>query len=246
MKKFAIVYENTDWGISCVETYVKGLVDAGYECVIQESFESGAADFSTIVNKIKSADVDFIMPAMYVSDSQIFWQQLKEYNVTKPIYAAGGGIIVDDFLNAVGELAEGDITLNGWSYDAMYDSYNTDLAFEIDDRCVKEVGVHVNENVANGWIAIATLIDAVERAGTNDKDAVAAEFAKTDLDRNNLPLLFHSYPGIKFGSIPTWDGSATIHNQNIYASGILTQLINGEWRQVYPDWSKNPLVWPVN
>jgi len=247
MKSFALVYENTDWGKSCLDTYAAALQTAGYTMAICEPFESGSADFSTIVNKIKSSDVDFILPAMYVSDSVLFLQQINEYQVKATLIWAGGGVLVDDFISSVGaDTADLMVTLNGWCQDSMADSVDYDLCLELNEKCLADTGTNINENVANGWIGIATLIDAVERAGTKDKDAVAEALAATDLDRTSIALLFHPYQGIKFGSVKTWNGSATMQNQNIYASGIMTQIIDETHRQVFPDWSANPFVWPVN
>ena len=115
MKSFALVYENTDWGVGCLNTYAAALQAEGYNMTICESFESGSADFSTIVNKIKNSDVDFIIPAMYVSDAVLFLQQINEYKVDSALIWAGGGVLVDDFISSVGEdTANLMVTLNGW------------------------------------------------------------------------------------------------------------------------------------
>lgn len=245
LSSFALVYENTDWGNSCMDTYAAALEAAGYEMKICESFESGSADFSTIVNKLKNANVGFIMPAMYVSDAVLFMNQYTEYGLTTPLIWAGGGILVDDFVASVGDLAENQISMNGWCLDTMADSANPELCDQINAQCIKDTGSEMNENVANGWIGIATLIDAVERAGTKDKDAVAQAMSETKLGRDSLALLFHAYEGIEMTDCPTWDGTSSMQNQNKYAACIMTQIIDGQYRQIYPDWSDNPLVWPV-
>lgn len=245
MNSFAIIYENTDWGNSCIDTYANAMEAAGMEMKICESFESGSADFSTIVNKIKNADVGFIMPCMYVSDAVLFMNQYTEYGLTNPLIWAGGGILTDDFVSSVGDLAENQISLNGWCVDTMADSANPELCDWLGERCMEDTDSGLNENVANGWVAIGTLIQAVENAGTKDKDAVAQAMSELKLDRSSLALLLHAYQGIELTDVATWDGSGTMQNQNKYASGIMTQIIDGEYRQVYPDWSANPLVWPV-
>ena len=74
MDKFAIVYENTDYGQGVVDNFGNCLTEAGYELTVCESFETGTADFSSTINKIKAADVDWVIPAMYVSDAQLFLQ----------------------------------------------------------------------------------------------------------------------------------------------------------------------------
>lgn len=245
LSSFALVYENTDWGMSCVDTYATALEAAGYEMKICESFESGSADFSTIVNKIKNAGVGFIMPAMYVSDAVLFMNQYTEYGLNNALIWAGGGILTDDFVASVGDLANNQITLNGWCVDSMADSANPDLCDELAEKCMADTGSNLNENVANGWIGVATLIQAVEDAATKDKDAVAAAMKALDLGRDSLALLLHPYQGIQMGDKATWDGSGTMQNQNIYSSGIMTQIIDGDYRQIYPDWSNNPVVWPI-
>ena len=84
-----------------------------------------------------------------------------------------------------------------------------------------------NENVANGWLAAMVLFEAIDRAGTTDKDSVAAELLATDLPADDIALLFHPYPGVKFGQL------LNMKNQNIYASPCITQVIDGNMRQVF-------------
>jgi len=246
MESFAMIYENTDWGNSCVDTYAAALQAAGYEMKLCESFESGSADFSTIVNKLKSADPDWVIPAMYVSDAQLFLNQFNEYGVESALIWCGGGVLTDEFITSIGDYAENQISTNGWSMDLMDASYDPDLAYALNDKCIEETGSTINENVANGWQAIGTLIDAVERAASTDADDIVAALDETDIVKGHLSLLFHAYPFCRFEDVETWDGSGIMQNQNPCAEVVMTQIVDGAYRMVYPDWDGNPLVWPVN
>ena len=223
--KFAIIHENTDWGVGVNQKYGDAIRGAGYEVVLSESFETGSADFSALVNKIKNADVDAILPAMYVSDANLFVQQLAEYDVNVPLISAGGGMLVDEFTTTLGAYAEYILTINGWSWDTL--ATKPELVQEYDARCLEEYGCVSNENVANGWLAAMVLFEAFDRAGTMDKDAVAAELLATDLPADDIALLFHPYPGVKFGEM------LTMKNQNLLASPVITQVIDGAMRLVY-------------
>lgn len=229
VKKFAIIHESTDWGVSVNQKYGNAIKDAGYEVVLSESFETGVADFSAIVNKIKNADVDAILPAMYVSDANLFVQQLAEYDVNVPLIAAGGGMLVDEFIDTLGDYAEFILTINGWSLDTLASKPEKMQGYikEYTELCQKEYGSLPNENVANGWLAAMVLFEAIDRAGTTDKDSVAAELLATDLPADDIALLFHPYPGVKFGQL------LNMKNQNIYASPCITQVIDGNMRQVF-------------
>lgn len=225
VENFAIVYENTDWGVGVNQDYGNALMEAGYNIAISETFESGSADFSSIVNKIKNEDVDAILPAMYVSDANLFVQQLAEYDVNVPIIGAGGGMLVDDFLTTVGDYAEYILTINGWSWDTL--ASKPELAREIDARCLEELGTVSNENIANGWLGIMLLYEAFNNAGTTDKDAVAEALVGTDIGADDIALLFHPFQGVDFGEV------RTMTNQNIYSSAVITQVIDGAWRLVF-------------
>ena len=245
LNSFAIIYENTDWGNSCVDTYAAGMVAAGMEMKICESFESGSADFSTIVNKVKAAGVDFIVPCMYTSDSVLFMSQYTEYGLTTPLIWVGGGILTDEFITSLGDLAENQISMCSWTYDSMADSNDPELCQWVHERCMEDTGSQINENITNGWIGMGVLIDAVERAATKDKDAVAKAARETKLGRDSLAMVLSAYPGIEMGDTPTWDGTAIMQNQNKTTNGIFIQIVDGEYRQIWPDWSGNPLVWPI-
>ena len=190
-----------------------------------EAFETGKADFSSIVNKLKSVEVDAILPAMYVSDANLFVQQLAEYDVNVPLIAAGGGMLVDDFISTVGEYAEGMLTINGWSSDVL--ASKPELAREIDAKCQADYGCISNECVANGWLGAMIMYEAFETAGTADKDAVAEALLATNVGSDDIALLFHPYQGCDFDVV---DGMT---NQNMHAKAVITQVIDGEMRMVF-------------
>lgn len=225
LENFAIIHENTDWGSGVVTSYGDLLKEAGYNLVLVEAFETGKADFSSIVNKIKSADVDAILPAMYVSDANLFVQQLAEYDVNVPLIGAGGGMLVDDFISTMGEYAEGILTINGWSSDVL--ASKPELAREIDAKCQEDFGCISNEQIANGWLGAMVMYEAFETAATTDKDAVAEALLATNIDDSDLALLFHPYQGCDFEVV---DGMT---NQNKYAKAVITQVIDGQMRMVF-------------
>jgi branched-chain amino acid transport system substrate-binding protein len=241
LARIAIVFENTDFGKGTSDVFARAVNAIGATVIMNESFQSESSDLSSVVTKIKQLNPDLVLPAMYLNDALLFTRQMMEYDCNVPIVAQGGGFLAVDFPQKAGKkLSQYLIVGSGWFPDVI-DAAKTQEAKDIRAAYIKSSGHDMNEAVSFGWLGMYVLLDAIQRAGSTNREAIAQALDATDLPADHPALMFHAYGGIKFGD----DGKR--FNQNVYAAFMFAQMFNGQFKMVYPPEmivGKNPLVFP--
>ena len=238
-KKIALIYESSDWGSGGYDNMLKYVVPAtGIEVVMAESFDTNMSDFSAIINKLKASDADLVVPFMYLSDAILFTTQMAEYDCNVPMMPMGGGFSVSEFYPSVGELAEYIMCCGPWVADII--NSRGDMAKQIREDYIAEYGVDMTEYEANGWLGMGVLLDGIDRADSTDHDAIAAALLETDLTPDDLPMIFHDYTGVTFGTV-----NDSIYNQNTQANACAMQFMDGAWKYASVDPATTSMVWPV-
>jgi len=86
-KRFAIIYEETDYAIPLAERFRDNLKRDGGEVTLYDSFLRDEHDFRSLVTRLKAQNVDAIYLGVQSPDSAvIFLQQLKELGVKAVVY----------------------------------------------------------------------------------------------------------------------------------------------------------------
>ena len=60
-KSCAVMYLNTDWGVSTNDYLLQGLNDAGIELLGDEAYAENETDFSSVISKLKATDADTVV-----------------------------------------------------------------------------------------------------------------------------------------------------------------------------------------
>ena len=241
-KTFAIIAEDTDWGNGTRVDVTKYLTEKYPEVkiVISETYPANTSDMSSIINKIKAANPDIVVPCSYVNDALLFTQQMADYKLNNTIVSSGSGFAVGDFLEKAGKNAEYIYGSTGWNSGLL--EYLGEEARNVND---KFKGIHnydMDEFSANGYLSAGVVADALERAASTDREAIRAALAATDIKPGHPALALHPYKGVKFGEL------SGMVNQNIHSAVTMTQILGGKFVVVYPFEmikDKNPAVFPV-
>jgi branched-chain amino acid transport system substrate-binding protein len=240
--KWAIIAENTDWGngtLTAVTNYLtQNYPDA--EIVVSESYAANTADMSSIINKIKAANPDVVVPCSYVNDALLFTQQMADYKLSNTIVSSGSGFAAGDFIEKAGTNAEYIYGSTGWNSGLL--AHLGDEAKAINEQYKALMGFDMDEFSANGYLGAAVVVDAIERAASSDPAAIHKAIQETDIKPGHPALALHPYKGVKFGEL------MGMQNQNIYSEVTMTQILNGEFVVVYPFemlGDNNPAVYPA-
>lgn len=245
IKKVAIVYENTDWGKG-MSAGLKKEITASHpslNVVLNENYEANAPDFSAIVNKIKAAGPDIVIPMNYLNDALLFVKTMADYKVNVPILAHSGGYTVPEFLKNAGKNANFVMTFSSWDSGIL--KFKNDEAKRINERYKKEYsnGVDMDTYSANGWLGAAVMVNAIERSASTETEKINTALAATDLPATAYECTLHPFQGIKFGK------TLGMTNQNLYAKSVILQILDGKFTMIAPTSmvpdKDSALVWPI-
>ncbi len=208
VKKIAFVYENGDWGKGFAGQWKKLAAEAGYEVVLDEPYPSTATDLSPVVQKIRRSRADVLMLVSNAADAILLTNTLAEYKVKlKAIVASGGGHADPFFIKAVGKNAQHIFDIVEWEADV-----NKPGAKEVNAKYKAKYGYNLTGEAVDAYVSMYVVKDALERAGSLDKDAIRKALAKTNLSGG--PGMIVGYDAIEF------DASG----QNSHASLVMVQI----------------------
>ncbi len=238
--KIAIVYDEGDWGAAAVSNWRNNAEEWGYEIVVDEAVSESTTDMSTLVSKIKAADADLVITAVFTSATNLLAKTLYDYQCSAVIAGLGGGVGDTTFIQEAGAAAEGVLYTAPWvpSWGGGSDEVNA-LAAQFKEKYDYEMTMEP----AWGWLAVATVIEAIEQAGSADREAIADALYTIDIPSDSWVMLFSGYDGVKFctegqSSEKYGSTSGERYNQNLAlgdTSGmILIQVQDGAWTAVYP------------
>ncbi len=238
--KIAIVYDEGDWGSAAVGQWRSNAESWGYEVVVDEAVSESTTDMSTLVSKIKAEETDLVILAIFTSATNLFVKTMEDFQCDAMIAGLGGGVGDTTFIEEAAVAAENVLYTAPWvpSWGGASDEVNA-LAAQFADT----YGYEMTMEPAWGWLAIATVIEAIENAGSADREAVADALYATDISSDSWVMMFSGYDGIKFcteGQTSEKYGSTSgeRYNQNTNlgdTSGmILIQVQDGEWVATYP------------
>ena len=208
VKKIAFVYENGDWGKGFAGQWKKLAKEAGYEVVLDEPYPSTATDLSPVVQKIRRARPDVLMLVSNAADAILLTNTIANYKVKlKAIIASGGGHADPSFIKAVGKNAQYIFDIVEWETDV-----NKPGAVETNEKYKAKYGYNLTGEAVDAYLSMYLIKDALERAGSLDKDAIRKALAETNL--SDGPGMIVGYDAVEF------DASG----QNSHASLVMVQI----------------------
>jgi hypothetical protein len=94
-----------------------------------------------------------------------------------------------------------------------------------------------------GWLGMATVINAIEAAGSADREAVADALYSLDVGADDWSLWFSGYEGVHFATDGQTRDGFTSDNHERYNNNdklgdtdgmVMVQVQDGQWTIVYP------------
>ena len=165
----------------------------GYDVVYDELYAVGTLDYASAVTKIKSLDVDWVYVTGYTQDLVLFRKQMVDLGLHAPIVTMITGPAYKEFVDSLGELAEGVTSASWWHHAAAYESsdvFGTTAEFTREFR--SREGHDPDYVHASSAAALVVLQQAIENAGSKDRATVRDALTKIDI------ITF--YGPIKFGA----------------------------------------------
>ena len=235
-KTYGLLVEGTEWGKSHAENVRKIAKGMDYDLVLDEAYPPGQADFSSQILKIRSKKPDFLIVAMYTPDHILFNKQQMEQKLDLPfgLHSVGSGAEDPAFYAATPPKAV--------EYMFVQEDFQIDITDvakwtePINKRTKEMLGYDLNAYVAQGYSNAYVIADALERAGSADRDKIREALAKTNITSG--PALITGYQKIAFDAT----------GQNVDSHGVISQNLKGKRSTVWPVANRPPgfkPVWPI-
>ena len=234
IKTLGLLYENTEYGQSTAKSWKEYAKEYGFQVQLDEPYPHQTTDVTPVILKFKNANPDAVLTVSYISDQILITKTLAE-NKWRPkvFFAAGGSETQPEFLKAVGDLAEHHFNIIAYSPDLLL---MKPWAKKMVEEYEKEYGEQFPGDASTSYVTLYVLADALERAGSKDREKIREALAKTSITSGRALLL--PYQKIEFGP----DG------QNPHVRLLVCQYQNGKLRIVYPPDTVPPGVkgvWPA-
>ncbi len=106
LKKLAVLHQNTDWGRTSRDYFVKAAKDDGAEVVVTEGYIADERDFRSTLVRVRDANPDGLVLISYYSDGALIARQARQVGLAQTICAASS-VYSPKFLELGGDAVEG-------------------------------------------------------------------------------------------------------------------------------------------
>lgn len=213
-KTAMIIHEESLFGTGTANLLSEQLPKIGIEVLEVIKHANPTRDFTNIALQIKSKNPDLIIPANYYNEYVLLTRTLRQQQIkAKGIYSVLGGAASSyQFVKEFPEAAEQILDCNHWF------NPKSDIAMAR-KKAAEDKGLIYTYEVFLAYNAVALLADAIERAGSTEKDAVIEALASSTWDQHGMP-----YGPTKFEG-----------GQNTGAQTVNTQVQNGVIEVISPE-----------
>lgn len=178
-KKIAVLHDKGDYGKGLAEfakTYIEQT--EGVEVVFYEGVTPGAVDYSAVVQKLKRSEADAVIFGGYHPEASKIVSQMKKKKIEIP-FISDDGVKDDTFIKVAGEYAEG-VYATG-----PKDTSTNSLYIQAKEEHAAAYNAEPGAFFYNGYSAVMAVLNAMEKAGSTDTDAVMkalrSEYVETPL-----------------------------------------------------------------
>ena len=219
VKSVALFYEDSIFGSDSSAVQRKLATEAKIAIAADIKYRANSPSLSAEAQRLKAANADVIMPSSYTSDAILLLRSASEIGYKPPaIMAQAAGFQEQAFLTAAGPLAEGVFSRSSFAIDA---TKSRPAITAINTAYKAKSGKDLNDNTSRQVVAVQTLADAINRAGSAKPDDIRKALMATNIpgDQTIMP-----WKGVKFDET----------GQNIEATPVIQQVVNGSYVTVYP------------
>lgn len=228
----ALVYENSLWGTGVSQEEKAYAKEFGFNVVADVPYASDADAVDGKVETLLEAGHPIVMQASYVSDAMLYMRTYEEYGFRPTaLLAMDAGFVSSEFVDAMNEEAEGVLSREVWALDL---AGQKPLIKAVNDLYVERYGRQMDGNTARVFTGFLVLVDAIDRAGSTEPEAIRQALRETDVPGERLIM---PWDGVRFDADT---------GQNTLARGIIVQMQDGSYNTVWPwDMADEALVWPM-
>ncbi len=226
--KVAIAVRNEPFALDIRAGILEDAERYGMKIAVDEKLPKEVTDMTTFLTKVKAVKPDILVVSAHTLGGALFIRQIREQQVNVPIVAmthceSAKATDTETFGNA----GEGILCAAQWSPSLAYSDKWFGSAADYAKTFEAEFGYVPPYQAAESSAAVLVYADAIERAGSLDKEKIRDALAATDMQT--------FFGNVKFAKT----------GQNIAKPMVLRQIQNGEYKLVAPlEWADSKLVFP--
>jgi len=165
LKKAAIIYVNTDFGVSYKDTFKKRFEELGGQVVAEENYKDGDTDMRTQIAKIKAAKPQAIIFGTTGKSGGLIIRQIGELGINAKLFATQEIEIVDT-VSAGGKFADGLVYVA-----PAFDIQSNDPALvKFKEEYQKKHNALPELYAANNYDALKLIAEAYKNGAKNGED----------------------------------------------------------------------------
>ncbi len=229
VKRAVILHTNDQFGNDGAKIITEVAGKNGTTIVDDISFQGNATDFTSQVQKVRSANPDAVFTLAFTNDAILFVKTAAQLGYTPPaILAFGAGWIDPKFITALGPMANYSITRASWA--SQFGDKNP-TAKAVAALYEKNYNQPMTENSAREFTAMITTGEAIQQAGSTDPEKIRTALRNYKQTKTIMP-----WKGIKFDA----------NGQNEQSAGVIEQMVNGRYELLWPaEAATTKLTWPA-
>lgn len=186
-KKIAVIHDKGDYGKGLAEFAKKFIDESGKaESVLFEGVTPGAVDYSAIVQKIRRSKADAVIFGGYHPEASKIVTQMRKKRM-KTTFISDDGVKDDTFIKVAGKYAEG-VYATGPA-----DVSKNPITIAARKAHRETYGKDPGAFFENAYAAALALTNAVEKAGSEDYQAVAKALQTYDVETTFGPIHFNEH-----------------------------------------------------
>lgn len=170
-------------GVVFTSLFKPAFASEGWDVVDPGRFEQGLPDFSSIINQFKRNRVEVVTGVLAPPDLQSYLQQAAQLGYKPKMYIIDKGTGYPEPMRALGDFGIDILSVNFWSPafpgESKFSGY--DGQGLVDAYQEANPGKLYSPPLAWSDASYDILFDALQRAGSADKEALRAALAETDL-----------------------------------------------------------------
>ncbi|MCG8480017.1 MAG: ABC transporter substrate-binding protein [Spirochaetales bacterium] len=187
LRRVAVLHLNNDWGIDTAKHFSDAFAEFGGEVVDTEFYFDGESDFTAVLTKLRDSDADGVFIASFYNDGAAINIQRDRLGWDVPVLGPTS-LYSPQLIELGGPAVEGLYTATGFFSEDPQPAVR-----EYVEGFSERYGEAPNFHAALAYDAMMLLADAIERAGSADRQAIRDALATTS-----------DYPGLA-GSVTFTD-----------------------------------------
>lgn len=231
IKTASILAEDTDFGTNSANAQKAEAKRVGITIVSELKYKANTTSLSAEIQKLKADKADVFLPSSYLSDAILTLKTMKELDYTpKMIIAQNAGYVDSTFIPTMGKDAEGILSRTAFAIDIVDVK---PLAKKINELYKSRTNRDLTDVPARAFTGFYTLVEAINRAGTTEPDAIRQALGATNLPADQVIM---PWKGVKFNA----------KGQNELGTAIIVQIQDGKYKTVFPfEFKVADLIYPL-